>query len=87
MKEEILRFSFRRTGVHPVREQVFPHFFWSKEGRVSSRVYFQLQTEKYGGGDVTRSGPSPPFQYLFYCRGRNRHQKEDVSVCCTVFIF
>ena len=27
MKEEILRFSFRRTGVHPVREQVFPHFF------------------------------------------------------------
>lgn len=31
MKEEILRFSFRRTGVHPVREQVFPHFFCRRQ--------------------------------------------------------
>lgn len=31
MKEEILRFSFRRIGVHPVREQVFPHFFCRRQ--------------------------------------------------------
>ncbi len=61
MKEEILRFSFCRTGVHPVREQVFPHFFLPSASVEQGEVSFiLLRTVR----QISRNFPKELKEYL-----------------------